>query len=257
MTQELVQVERLNLTYKKLHALQDISFSVKSGEIVAVIGQNGSGKTSAMECIEGLRKPDSGLIRVFGKDPWLCRREIYKEMGVQLQESEYPLKIRTEELCRLFASFYDRPADWNLLLTQMGLNEKRKHPVHKLSGGERQRLSIILSLMGRPKLLVLDELTTGLDPEVRQNMWMSFENIRKSGVAVLMVSHYLDEVEALADKILFLEKGKQQFFGTQGEFREYVKRRLPRHEWEEPVSLEKLYFMIAPKTTDLTMEGIL
>lgn len=257
MTQELVQVEHLNLTYKKLHALQDISFSVKSGEIVAVIGQNGSGKTSAMECIEGLRKPDSGLIRVFGKDPWLCRREIYKEMGVQLQESEYPLKIRTEELCRLFASFYDRPADWNLLLTQMGLNEKRKHPVHKLSGGERQRLSIILSLMGRPKLLVLDELTTGLDPEVRQNMWLSFENIRKSGVAVLMVSHYLDEVEALADKILFLEKGKQQFFGTQGEFREYVKRRLPRHEWEEPVSLEKLYFMIAPKTTGLTMEGIL
>ena len=250
-------MERLNLTYKKLHALQDISFSVKSGEIVAVIGQNGSGKTSAMECIEGLRKPDSGLIRVFGKDPWLCRREIYKEMGVQLQESEYPLKIRTEELCRLFASFYDRPADWNLLLTQMGLNEKRKHPVHKLSGGERQRLSIILSLMGRPKLLVLDELTTGLDPEVRQNMWLSFENIRKSGVAVLMVSHYLDEVEALADKILFLEKGKQQFFGTQGEFREYVKRRLPRHEWEEPVSLEKLYFMIAPKTTGLTMEGIL
>ncbi len=257
MSQAIVQVENLNLTYKSLHAVQNVSFSVKPGEIVAVIGQNGSGKTSTVECIEGLRKLDSGLIRVFGKDPWLYRSEIYKGMGVQLQEAEYPSKIRVEEQCRLFASFYERPADWNLLLTQMGLDEKRKHPIHKLSGGEKQRLSIILSLMGRPKLLVLDELTTGLDPEVRQNMWLSFENIRENGVAIIMVSHYLDEVEALADKILYLEKGKQQFFGTQQGFREYVKMRFPGDEWEENLSLEKLYLMIAPKTTGLTMEGIL
>lgn len=257
MSRTIVQVEHLNLAYKNLRAVQNVSFSVKSGEILAVIGQNGSGKTSAVECVEGLRKPDSGLIRVFEKDPWLHRSEIYKEMGVQLQEAEYPLKIRVEELCRLFASFYEKPADWNLLLTQMGLDEKRKRPVHKLSGGEKQRLSILLSLMGRPKLLVLDELTTGLDPEVRQNMWMSFENIRESGVAIMMVSHYLDEVEALADKILYLEKGKQQFFGTQQEFREYVKNRIPRDRWEEDLSLEKLYLMIAPKTAGLTMEGIL
>lgn len=257
MSRTIVQVEHLNLAYKNLRAVQNVSFSVKSGEILAVIGQNGSGKTSAVECVEGLRKPDSGLIRVFEKDPWLHRSEIYKEMGVQLQEAEYPLKIRVEELCRLFASFYEKPADWNLLLTQMGLDEKRKRPVHKLSGGEKQRLSILLSLMGRPKLLVLDELTTGLDPEVRQNMWMSFENIRESGVAIIMVSHYLDEVEALADKILYLEKGKQQFFGTQQEFREYVKNRIPQDRWEEDLSLEKLYLMIAPKTAGLTMEGIL
>ncbi len=257
MSQTIVQVENLNLAYKNLRAVQNVSFSVKSGEILAVIGQNGSGKTSTVECVEGLRKPDSGLIQVFGKDPWLHRSEVYKEMGVQLQEAEYPLKIKVEELCRLFASFYERPADWNLLLTQMGLDEKRKRPIHKLSGGEKQRLSILLSLMGRPKLLVLDELTTGLDPEVRQNMWISFENIRESGVAIIMVSHYLDEVEALADKILYLEKGEQQFFGTQQEFREYVKNRIPQDGWEENLSLEKLYLMIAPKTTGLTMEGIL
>ena len=111
--------------------------------------------------------------------------------------------------------------------------------------------------MGRPKLLVLDELTTGLDPEVRQNMWLSFESIRKNGVAIIMVSHYLDEVEALADKILYLEKGRQQFFGTQQAFREYVKSQLPKEEWKENLSLEKLYLMMAPKTTGLTMEGIL
>lgn len=257
MSQTIVQVENLNLAYKNLRAVQSASFSVKSGEILAVIGQNGSGKTSTVECVEGLRKPDSGLVKVFGKDPWMHRSEVYKEMGVQLQEAEYPLKIRVEELCRLFASFYERPADWNLLLTQMGLDEKRKSPIHKLSGGEKQRLSILLSLMGRPKLLVLDELTTGLDPEVRRNMWISLENIRESGVAIIMVSHYLDEAEALADKILYLEKGKQQFFGTQKEFREYVKKRIPQDEWEENLSLEKLYLMIAPKTTGLTMEGIL
>lgn len=257
MSQAVVQVEKLNLAYKSLHAVQDVSFSVKAGEILAVIGQNGSGKTSTVECIEGLRKPDSGLIRVFGKDPWLHRSEVYKEMGVQLQEAEYPSKIRVEEQCRLFAGFYERPADWNLLLEQMGLDEKRKCPIHKLSGGEKQRLSVLLSLMGRPKLLVLDELTTGLDPEVRQNMWISFENIRKGGVAIIMVSHYLDEVEALADKILYLEKGRQQFFGTQKEFREYVKDRIPKEKWEENFSLEKLYLMIAPKTAGLTMEGIL
>lgn len=257
MSQEIVQVEDLNLTYKNLHAVSNVSFTVKAGEILAVIGQNGSGKTSTVECVEGLRKPDSGLVRVFGKDPWIHRSEVYKEMGVQLQEAEYPSKIRVEEQCRLFASFYERPADWNLLLTQMGLDEKRKRPVHKLSGGERQRLSILLSLIGRPKLLILDELTTGLDPEVRQNMWNSFENIRDGGVAIIMVSHYLDEVEALADKILYLEKGKRQFYGTKQEFREHAKSRIPKDKWEEGLSLEKLYLMIAPKTTGLTMEGIL
>ena len=257
MSQGIVQVENLNLAYKGLRAVQNVSFQIKSGEILAIIGQNGSGKTSTVECIEGLRKPDSGLAQVFGKDPWLHRSEIYKEMGIQLQEVEYPSKIRVEEQCRLFASFYERPADWDLLLTQLGLDKKRKQPIHKLSGGEKQRLSILLSLMGRPKLLVLDELTTGLDPEVRQNMWISFENIRKNGVAIIMVSHYLDEVEALADKILYLEKGKQQFFGTQQGFREYVKSLIPQNEWKDNYSLEKLYLMIAPKTTGLTMEGIL
>lgn len=257
MSQGIIQVENLNLAYKGLRAVQNVSFQIKSGEILAIIGQNGSGKTSTVECIEGLRKPDSGLVQVFGKDPWLHRSEIYKEMGVQLQEVEYPSKIRVEEQCRLFASFYERPADWDLLLTQLGLDKKRKQPIHKLSGGEKQRLSILLSLMGRPKLLVLDELTTGLDPEVRQNMWISFENIRKNGVAIIMVSHYLDEVEALADKILYLEKGKQQFFGTKQGFREYVKSLIPQNEWKDNYSLEKLYLMIAPKTTGLTMEGIL
>lgn len=256
MAQKIVQVENLNLTYKNLRAVQNVSFSLEEGELLAIIGQNGSGKTSTVECIEGLRKPDNDAILVFGKNPWLHRSEIYHKMGVQLQETEYPSKIRVEEQCRLFASFYKKPADWNLLLSQLNLDSKRKCRISKLSGGEKQRLSILLSLMGRPKLLMLDELTTGLDPEVRQSMWNSFKDIKENGISIILVSHYLDEVEALADKILYLEKGKQQFFGSQQEFRAYAKSRIPEHEWYDTVSLEKLYLMIAPKTKGLTMGGI-
>lgn len=256
MVQKIVQVENLNLTYKSLRAVQNVSFSLKEGELLAIIGQNGSGKTSTVECIEGLRKPDSGSISVFGKDPWLHRSEIYQKMGVQLQETEYPSKIRVEEQCRLFPSFYEKPADWNLLLSQLNLDSKRKSPVSKLSGGEKQRLSILLSLIGRPKLLVLDELTTGLDPEVRQNMWSSFKDIKENGITIIMVSHYLDEVEVLADKMLYLEKGKQLFFGSQQEFRAYAESIIPKSDWNADASLEKLYLQIAPKTKGLTMGGI-
>ena len=174
-----------------------------------------------------------------------------------MQETEYPSKIRVDEQCKLFASFYDRPADWNLLLSQMNLADKRKRQIHKLSGGEKQRLSILLSLMGRPKLLIMDEITTGLDPEVRQNMWQSFDAIRKTGVTIILVSHYLDEVEALADKILYMEKGNQRFWGTQNQFREYVKGCIPQEEWDDGCSLEKLYLKLVPQTQGITMEGIL
>lgn len=256
MVEKIVEVENLDLSYQKIQAVSNVSFSVEEGEIVAIIGQNGSGKTSTVECVEGLRKPDSGKIRVFGKEPWKHRQEVYEKMGVQLQETEYPLKLKVEEACKLYASFYKRPADWELLLSQMNLDEKRNRRISKLSGGEKQRLSVLLALMGRPRLMVLDELTTGLDPEVRQNMWMSFENISKSGVAIILVSHYLDEVEMLADKILYLEKGKQAFWGSQQGFREYVKSRAPQSEWRDDYSLEKLYLLIAPRTRGISMEGI-
>lgn len=257
MSQLMVQVDHLNLSYGKLHAIQNVSFSVKAGEILAIIGQNGSGKTSTVECIEGLRKPDSGVITVFDKDPRQHRSEVYKNMGVQLQEAEYFSKIKVVELCELFASFYDRSADWQLLLKQLGLYDKRERYIHKLSGGEKQRLAILLSLIGRPKLLILDELTTGLDPEVRANLWGGFQSIKSSGVAMIMISHYLDEVEALADSILYLEKGKTLFYGSQQEFRAYAKRQIPSDQWQANLSLEQLYLMIAPETTGLTMEGLL
>lgn len=263
MTQPIVQVDHLQICYRKVTAVSDVSFSLAPGEILAVIGANGSGKTSTIECVEGLRKPDRGAIRVFGQDPWLHRREICQKMGVQLQETDYPMRLRVEEVCRLFASFYQRPADWKLLLSQLDLVSKGKRPIHKLSGGEKQRLSILLALMGRPKLILLDELTTGLDPEVRQSLWAAFRRIKSSGISILMISHYLDEVEALADRILYLEKGEQMFFGTQPQFREYAKKRIsmdgnaPWNPQNENLSLETLYLQMAPKSGGLTMEGII
>lgn len=257
MPQVIVQVEHLDLSYKGVRAVQDVSFSVEAGQVLAVIGSNGSGKTSTIECVEGLRKPDSGSIQVFGKDPWQQRKEIYQKIGVQLQETEYPAKIRVEELCRLFANFYERPADWERLLPQLDLEDKKKRTVSKLSGGEKQRLSVVLALMGRPRLLIMDELTTGLDPEIRQNMWTAFRTIRENGVAILLVSHYLDEVETLADQILYLEKSKQQFFGSQQEFRQWAKASIPSDQWQDNCPLEKLYLQIVPQTMGITMEGIL
>lgn len=257
MSQAIVRVEHLNLAYKNVRALKDVSFTVEPGEVLAVIGPNGSGKTSAVECVEGLRRPESGCVRVFGKDPWQHRKEVYQSMGVQLQETEYPAKMQVGELCQLFASFYQHPAGWERLLPQMNLEDKKKRAVSKLSGGEKQRLSVLLALMGRPRLLVLDELTTGLDPEVRQNMWATFRAVREKGVAILLVSHYMDEVEALAGHILYLEKGQQKFCGSQQEFRYWAKERIPRDQWQEGCSLEKLYLQIVPKTEGIAMEGIL
>lgn len=254
---ESISVEHLNLSYGKVKAVQNLSFAVQEGEIAAIIGPNGSGKTSTVECLEGLRRPDGGRLKVFGLDPLKNKAEVYARLGVQLQESDYPPKIKVGELCEQFASFYARPADWQLLLKELNLADKKKRLVEKLSGGERQKLSIVLALMGRPKMIIMDELTTGLDPEVRQSIRAWFAQMKKQGIGMIMVSHYLDEVEQLADKILFLEKGQQMFFGTQAEFRAYAKSRILREKINGKETLEKLYLQLSPEANAISMEGIL
>lgn len=257
MDKTLVEIDRLRLDYGSVCAVKDVSFRMKAGEILAVIGPNGSGKTSTVECVEGLRRPTSGSVQVFGVNPLKNRSQVYREMGIQLQEAEYPDKIKVKELCGLFSSFYENPADWHLLLQQLGLGEKAGRAVKKLSGGEKQRLSVLLALLPRPRLLILDELTTGLDPEIRHGLWESLRRIKEAGCGILLVSHYLDEVEALADRLLYLVNGRQEFLGTQEEFRAYVKRKTQGEGWREDMSLEKMYLLISPKTNVVTMEGIL
>lgn len=182
MDKTLVEIDRLQLDYGAVCAVKDVSFCMKAGEILAVIGPNGSGKTSTVECVEGLRRPTSGSVQVFGVNPLKNRSQVYREMGIQLQEAEYPVKIKVRELCGLFASFYENPADWHLLLKHLGLEEKAVRAVKKLSGGEKQRLSVLLALLPRPRLLILDELTTGLDPEIRHGLWESLRRIKAAGI---------------------------------------------------------------------------
>lgn len=257
MAQCLARVENLSVRYGQLEAVKGVSFELNAGEIFAVIGPNGSGKTSAVECLEGLRRPSGGSVEVFGCDPRSERTRIYEKLGVQLQTAEYPAKIRVEELCRLFSAFYREPADWRRLLSKLGLWERRRAVVKKLSGGERQRLSILLALLPKPKLLILDELTTGLDPEVRSGMWESLRRIRGAGTGVLLVSHSMEEVEALADRLLYLVRGEQRFLGTQEEFRAFARQEIPPERWSEGLSLDALYLRLSPESNILSVEDVL
>lgn len=209
-----VSVENLIVRYKNFTAVKNISFEVKEGQILAIIGPNGSGKTSTIECIEGLRKPASGTIKVLGMDPQKHRKEIYKEVGIQLQEAQYQSKIKVHELCDQFSSFYDSPADYKSLLKQFGLEEKSQKYVSTLSGGEKQKLSILLALIPKPRILFLDELTTGLDPEARHDLWNYMKEINAQGITILMISHFMDEVEYLADEVLLLKDGDILETGT-------------------------------------------
>ncbi|MCL2202911.1 MAG: ABC transporter ATP-binding protein [Defluviitaleaceae bacterium] len=249
----LAKVNNLSVQYGTNIAVNKISFDVSAGEIVAVIGSNGSGKTSSMECLGGLRNPSDGTIAVFDKDPQTDRKEIYKQLGVQLQESAYPEKIKVGEICDWFSSFYENPADYEKLLAQFGLADKKKSYTNKLSGGQKQRLSILLAMLGRPKLLILDELTTGLDPEARRSIWEILKVIKSGGIGILLVSHYMDEVENLADRIIFMQNGKITFTGTLAALRNFAQENLHADKWSERMSLEDIYLAFAPqqKTVDL------
>lgn len=257
MQEILAEVNNLKLNYSTSTAVQDVSFKLYRGEILAIIGPNGSGKTSVVECVEGLRRPTSGTVTVFGKNPYLHRHSLYKKTGVQLQDTQYPEKIKVGEVCRLFSSFYDHPADWKELARQLGLWEKQKRTVKKLSGGERQRLSILLALLPRPELLILDELTTGLDPEIRRGVWDSLLNIKKLGTTILLVSHYMDEVEYLADRLVYFTQGRSLFEGFQDDFREYARTQTPENLWRKNLTLEQVYLLLSPQANTLELEGIL
>jgi len=159
-------------------AVDDVSFTVRRGEIFGVLGRNGAGKTTTVECVTGLRKPDRGTMRVLGLDPLRDGRELHERVGVQLQASALPEKIKVGEAVALYGSFYRRPADGHQLLETLGLSEKQGNSYRSLSGGQKQRLSIVLALIGEPEIAVLDELTTGLGPEARRETWKLIEGVR-------------------------------------------------------------------------------
>jgi ABC-2 type transport system ATP-binding protein len=203
----VVTVEHLVKKYGRLVAVNDVSFSIREGEIFGLIGPNGAGKTTTVECISGLRGPNSGSISVYGLSPQKDRNKMREFVGVQLQESALPPRLRVGEAVKLFASFYSNPQDPNELLESLGIKEVEYSPFMKLSGGQKQRLSIALALVGNPKLAILDELTTGLDPEARHETWTLIERMRDRGVTVILVTHFMDEAERLCDRLALINHG--------------------------------------------------
>jgi ABC-2 type transport system ATP-binding protein len=201
----IIEVEHLHKRYRDTVAVEDVSFTVEQGEIFGIIGPNGAGKTTTVETIEGLRTPDRGVVRVLGLDPWKDRAELRERVGVQLQQSDLYDKVQVGEALELFASFYRDPADPGRLLEQLGLAGKRDTGFDKLSGGQRQRLSIALALVGNPEVAILDELSTGLDPHARRDTWRLIEEVRAGGVTVVLVSHYMEEIGRLSDRVAVLD----------------------------------------------------
>ncbi|MEU3031442.1 ABC transporter ATP-binding protein [Streptomyces incarnatus] len=204
----VIEVTDLRKSYGGRPVVDGVSFAVEEGEIFGILGPNGAGKTTTVECVEGLRVPDGGRIRVAGLDPVADHAEVAGILGAQLQQSEIQPKLTVREALELYAAFYPRPADWRPLAERLGLTDRLGTRFGKLSGGQQQRLFIALALIGGPRIVVLDELTTGLDPRARRDTWQLIEDVRASGVTVLLVTHFMEEAQRLCDRIAVIDKGR-------------------------------------------------
>jgi len=204
----VIEVTDLTKRYGDHAAVDGVTFAVEQGEIFGILGPNGAGKTTTVESIAGMRPFDAGTIRVLGLDPQAHRDRLRALVGVQLQESELPDRMTVAEALDLFAAFYADPADPTQLIDDLGLTEKRATQYRNLSGGQKQRLSIALALVGRPTVAILDELSTGLDPQARRETWGLIESIRDRGVTVVLVTHLMEEAERLADRVAVIDAGR-------------------------------------------------
>ena len=212
-TMPIVEVKGLYKRYGDRAAVDGVSFDVREGEIFGILGSNGAGKTTTAECVSGLRAPDEGTVRVAGLDPVADRRVLTELLGAQLQQSELQPELTVQEALDLYASFYPRPADGTALAERLGLEHVLDTRFAKLSGGQQQRLFIALALIGSPRVVVLDELTTGLDPRGRRETWSLIEEIRDSGVTVLLVTHFMEEA-ARCRRAIVMHKGRVAMDGT-------------------------------------------
>jgi ABC-2 type transport system ATP-binding protein len=222
----IIRVSGIRKTYGRTVAVDEVSFEVHQGEIFGLIGPNGAGKTTTMECVEGLRVPDRGAISVVGLDPRRDVRALQQKVGVQLQQAQLQKRIKVWEAIDLWASLYSRHVDGHALLERLGLAEKRNAWFMTLSGGQKQRLFIALALIHDPDVVMLDELTTGLDPQARRAIWDMVRGIRDRGKTVLLTTHLMEEAERLCDRIAIIERGRVIDIGTPAGL---VRRHCPEH----------------------------
>ena len=204
----VITVENLRKVYGQVVAVDGMSFEVYEGEIFGMVGPNGAGKTTAIECVEGLRSPDGGTVRVLGLDPARDRVRVMTRVGVQLQTSNLPPRLKVREIMDMFRSFYPSTVDPADLLDRLGLADKRDAFYERLSGGQKQRLFIALALLNDPEIVFLDELTTGLDPQARLTMWEMVQEIRERGKTIFLTTHYMEEAERLCDRVAIVHRGR-------------------------------------------------
>ncbi len=250
----VIEVQHLHKRYGDTVAVGDVSFTVHEGEIFGILGPNGAGKTTTVECIEGLREPDGGEISVLGLDPRRDRAELTQRLGVQLQESRLPDQLRVAEALELCGSFYERPADWRELMEVLGITAKARTPFRKLSGGQQQRLSIAMALVGNPRVAVLDELTTGLDPQARRDTWGLIEGVRDRGVTIVLVTHFMEEAERLCDRVTLIDAGRVVALDTPAALAERVETE-QRIQFRPSVPFDDWLLESLPEVTSVSRKG--
>jgi ABC-2 type transport system ATP-binding protein len=211
-----IEVEDLQKSFGTVRALAGISFTVADGETVAVLGPNGAGKTTAMEILEGYQRPDGGRARVLGMDPATGRSEFRQRIGIVLQEAGVDAYLSVREVVTRYAELYRRPRDVREVVHLVGLDEKAEARAQSLSGGQKRRLDLALGLVGDPELLFLDEPTTGFDPSARRAAWETVENLKELGKTILLTTHYMDEAQRLADRIVVIAAGRIAADGPPG-----------------------------------------
>lgn len=208
MPGDVIRVEHLTKRYGPTIALNDVSFGVVESEVVGLLGPNGAGKTTTIEILEGMRSPSEGKVRVLGYDPLRAGRRLKNRVGIVLQSEGIDGTLTVSEIVQLYASFYRPRRPHQQVIAEVGLEDSSSLRVSQLSGGQRRRVDLALALVGMPSLLFLDEPTTGLDPAARRHTWSLIEQLREAGVAIVMTSHYLDEVQRLADRVIVLSGGR-------------------------------------------------
>ena len=210
----VIDVSDLHKSYGNVHAVNGISFTVAAGEVVAVLGPNGAGKTTAIEMLEGFRTPDSGRVTVLGADPTTGGAPLRQRLGIVLQECGIDPYLSVVEVLRMHASYYDHPRGVDDVIELVGLGEKRDSRVKTLSGGQQRRLDVALGIIGDPELLFLDEPTTGFDPSARRHAWELVRSLGSLGTTVLLTTHYMDEAQELADRVIVIADGRIIAEGT-------------------------------------------
>jgi len=213
----VIEVDHLVKRYADITAVHDVSFTVEAGEIFGILGPNGSGKTTTVESLQGLRSIEGGSVSVLGFDPTTQAHEIRRRVGSQLQESALPDRIKVWEALELFSSISDRGPSWRDVLRDWGLAEKKDARFGSLSGGQQQRLFVALSLVNDPQIVFLDEMTTGLDPASRRVAWDLIRRVQERGTTVVLVTHFMDEAETLCDRLVVINQGVVVAGGTPGE----------------------------------------